>query len=73
MIRAEDVRGLSPAEIARVKQRFAEQSRQMLERMATHAECTCGATGNDEFAHAVICPVNVMLRAARAVWMLGQP
>jgi len=73
MITAEKFRALSPAEIERVKQGFAGDCKTMLERMAAHTECSCGAGGLNELSHAAFCPVSVMLRAARAVWMLAQP
>ena len=73
MITAEPVRALSPAEIQRVKERFADDCKAMLEQMASHTECTCGTEGLNELSHDPYCPVSILLRAGRAVWMLAQP
>lgn len=65
---------LSEAVIAKIRERFAGECKRMLEAVAKDTHCTCGAKPDaGELQHDIYCPVAVMLRAARAVWMMGQP
>lgn len=64
-----EVFGLSDEVIARMRQRFADEGKRMLEKMAKHATCTCGR----ETEHAETCPVGAWLEAAHAIWLWGNP
>jgi hypothetical protein len=65
--------GLSDEVIARMRQQFGEECKRVLERMATHAECTCGIGSESSAEHGASCPVAAWREAAHTVWMWGQP
>jgi hypothetical protein len=65
--------GLSDEVIAKMRQRFGDECKQLLEDMAQHANCTCGRAGSAGSEHHIDCPVAVFREAAHTVWLWGQP
>lgn len=59
---------LTELEIGRLRERFGEECKRMLEALATRAHCTCTQSS----AHEPDCPVSVFREAAHAVWLWGQ-
>jgi hypothetical protein len=68
-----EVTGLSDEIIAKMRQRFGDECKRLLERMSTHAECTCGKGAESSTEHDPSCPVAAWREAAHAVWMWGHP
>ncbi len=67
-----EVFGLSDEVIAKMRERFADECKRLLEGMATRAQCTCGR-GNAAEEHELDCPIGVWREAAHAVWFWGHP
>jgi len=62
---------ISDEAVAKLRQQFADDWKEMLEDMAMHTMCTCG-TPSKTAQHDMTCPVDVFRRAARAVWLRGE-
>lgn len=58
--------------IAALRQRFAEQCKQLLERQSAHAHCSCGRGAGSSEEHPPDCPVAAFREAAHCVWLWGQ-
>jgi conjugative relaxase-like TrwC/TraI family protein len=65
--------GLSDEVIAKMRQRFADECKRMLEGMAEDTECIRGVGRGSSAEHQMDCPVAVFQRAAHSVWLWGQP
>jgi hypothetical protein len=63
---------LSNEVIAKMRERFADECKRMLEQLAVDTNCVCGV-GKQAQEHDADCPVAVFRRAAHAVWLWGQP
>jgi len=68
-----EVVGLSDEVIAKMRSRFAEECKRLLEGLASHAECTCGVGTKSAAGHPPDCAIAIWHEAAHAVWMWGQP
>lgn len=68
-----EVIGLSDEIIAKMRKRFGDEGKRMLEGLAEDTECTCGPSRGTSAEHQKNCPVAVFRRAAHAVWLWGQP
>jgi hypothetical protein len=67
-----EIFGLSDEVIAKMRERFADECKRMLEGLAEDTHCTCGVNRRAA-EHGPDCPVDVFRRAAHAVWLWGQP
>ena len=68
-----EVIGLSDEVIAKMRERFGNECKRMLEGLASQTNCTCGVGIGAPGEHGQDCPVSVFRRAAHAVWLWGQP
>lgn len=66
-----EIVGLSDEVIAKMRKRFAEEWKEMLEDMAMHTTCTC-AQPKTAPQHDSTCPVDVFRRAAKAIALRGE-
>jgi hypothetical protein len=67
-----EVFGLSDEVIARMRERFSDECKRLLEGMATRMPCKCGRGAASE-EHDIECPIGAFREAAHAVWFWGHP
>ena len=62
-----EVTGLSDEVIAKMRERFSDECKRLLEGIATHFPCTCGR-GVAAEEHELECPIGAVRESAHAVW-----